>query len=103
MQIGVTIFILIVVISAIWVIIEAKRMKHKVFAIFLIALIIFFYASAFFVFRGKDVDFKTVPGVVSATKVYCSWLTTVFYGNLKSMTVNAVHMNWDLKNSSISK
>ena len=90
---GVALFILAAVIITIWVLIEAKRMKHKIFAIFLIGLILFTYLSAAFVFQGQQVDYKTVPGLISAGKVYMSWLTTVFV-NMKVITTDAIKMDW---------
>ena len=46
MALGVMFFVVAVAVIAIWILIEAKRMKHKIFAIFLIALILFFIALA---------------------------------------------------------
>lgn len=84
----------IVVLSlGIWFFLEFKRMKHKVFALFLIGLVLFIFFSAVFVFNGKEVDYKTGPGVMSATKVYFSWLGSVF-GNFKTITTNAIKMDW---------
>ena len=94
MVIGVTIFVIAVLIIAIWVIIEVKRLRHKLFAMFLIALILFAYISFTFTLKGQDIDFKTIPGLMKATKIYFSWLGSVF-GNLKSITTYAVKMNWN--------
>jgi len=93
MVIGITILIISVLIIAIWVIIEIKRLKHKLFAIFLIGLILFGYFSFTFSLRGQDIDFKTVPGMLEASKLYFSWLGSAF-GNMKSITTNAVKMDW---------
>ena len=93
MVIGITLFVVAVLIVAIWVLIELKRFKHKIFAIFLIALILFSYISASVIFRGQEIDFKTISGLVKATKIYFSWLGSVFL-NVKSITTNAVKMDW---------
>ena len=93
MVIGATFFIIAVLVISIWVIIEMKRMKHKIFAIVLIALILFSYLSATIIFREHDVDFKTAPGVIDAGKIYFSWLSSVFV-NFKTITTNAIHMEW---------
>ena len=93
MVIGTTLFIVGILVVAIWVIIEIKRFKHKIFAVFLIALIIFAYLSFAVVLKDKDIDYKTIPGVVEASKIYYSWLGSMFV-NFKTITTNAIHMDW---------
>ena len=85
--------IVAIAIIAIYVLVELKRFRHKIFAIFLIALILFVYLSATYVFKGRNVDLKTVPGFIEATKIYFNWLLSAF-GNLKTITTNAIHMDW---------
>jgi len=98
MAIGITFFIISVLIIAIWVIIEIKRLRHKVFAIFLIALILFTYVSFMVVLKDQNVDLKTVSGLTTATKLYFSWMFSVF-GNLKSITTHAIDMDWTSANT----
>jgi len=98
MAMGITLLIIAVSIIGIYVLVEFKRFKHKMFAIFLIAMILFFYLSAVYVFKGKDLDMKTIPGVIDITKVYFSWLFSIF-GNVKSVTSNAVKMDWGVNES----
>ncbi len=93
MVIGITFFVIAVLIIAIWVIIEIKRLKHKLFAIFLIALILFTYLGFTMALKGQDVDLKTVPGLIKATNLYFSWLGSIF-GNLKSITTYTVKQDW---------
>ena len=100
MVVGTTLFIIAVLIIAIYVLVEIKRLRHKIFAIFLIGLILFTYVSFSVVLKDKDIDYKTIPGVTSASKLYFSWLFSVF-GNLKSITTNAIKMDWSSTNSSI--
>lgn len=95
MVIGITLFIVAVSIIAIWVIIEIKRMKHKFLAIFLIGLILFVYLSFAFVTKGQDINLKTTSGLIQATKLYFSWLSSAFV-NLKTITANAIDMDWGL-------
>ena len=94
MVVGITLFIVAVLIIAIWVVIEIKRLKHKLFAIFLIALILFTYISFTVTLRGQEIDYTTVSGMITATKLYFSWLGSIF-GNLKTMTTHAIHMDWN--------
>jgi len=93
MVIGTTLFIVAVLIIAVWIVIEIKRFRHKIFALFLIGLILFMYFSFTFATDGKNIDFKTVPGLIKAAKLYFSWLGYTFE-NLKTITVNVIGMDW---------
>jgi len=93
MKIGVTLFVIGILIIAIWLIIEVKRFKHKALAVFLIALILFTYFSFTATLKGKDLDLKTISGLTTATKLYFTWLGSMFV-NLKTITTNEIKMNW---------
>jgi len=80
-------------IAFIWVFIELKRFKHKLFALLLIAVILFGYLSFVLVFKDQPIDYKSATGLTKATKIYFVWLGSVF-GNMKSITTNAVQMEW---------
>jgi len=97
-----TIIFLSILIAVIWVFVEVKRLKHKVVAMILIALIIFSYLSFFAVFSSQEIDLKSPLGMVDATKIYFSWLGSIFT-NLKMLTTNAIHLNWKPDNSTIVK
>ena len=94
MVVGITLFIVAVLIIAIWGVIEIKRFKHKLFAIFLIVLILFTYLSFTITLRGQEIDYTTISGMMTATKLYFSWLVSIF-GNLKTMTTHAIRMDWN--------
>lgn len=93
MAVGVTLLVISVLIIAIWVVVELKRMRHKVFAIFLIGLILFSYLSFTIVLKGKDVDLTSFEGMKEAGTLYFSWLGTVFT-NFKTITAKAIKMDW---------
>ncbi|MCK5624354.1 hypothetical protein KAI04_00750 [Candidatus Pacearchaeota archaeon] len=93
MAVGVTLLIVAVLIIAVWIIIEVKRFKHKLFAIFLIFLILFTYLSFTAVLKGEEIDFKSPVGVKEAGTLYISWLGSIF-GNLKTITTHAIDMDW---------
>lgn len=99
MVIGTTILVIAILIVSIWIIIEIKRFKHKLLAIFLVALILFTYISFVSVIKGKEIDFKSVEGLKEAGGLYLSWLGSVF-SNLKTLTVNAVNMDWKANETS---
>ena len=93
MAIGIALFVIAVLVVAIYVLVEIKRMRHKVFAVFLICLILFTYISFATVLKGKDIDYKSIGGLTTAGKLYLSWLGSMF-GNAKSITTYAVKMDW---------
>ena len=82
MAIGVVLFVVGILIVAIWVVIEMKRMRHKLFAVFLIAIILFTYLSFTLVMKKHDVDLKTIPGIIDAGGLYFNWFGSLF-GNAK--------------------
>ena len=96
---GFSIFLIVtlVIILIIYILIEIKRAKHKVFAIVVIILILFMYFSIAYVFKGQNVDYKSVHGIEGASKIYLAWLGG-FYGNVKTVTINAIKMNWSANN-----
>ena len=93
MEVGIKFFIVAIAVIAIWIIFEMKRFKHKLFAILLIALILFTYIGFNTSLKGEEIDFKTMEGITKGVKLYFSWLTSVV-GNLKLVTTNAIKMDW---------
>jgi len=75
-------------------------MKHKLFAIFLIGLIIFTYVTFTISLKDKDVTLNTVPGIVDAGRLYFSWLGSVFI-KAKSVTMYAIGLDWKTYNESV--
>ena len=98
MAIGITFVVVAVLILAIWIFIEFKRFRHKIWAILLILLIIFGYFSFNSVIKGKDLDLKTMDGIKEAGSLYLLWMGHAF-GNLKTITSNAISMNWSANKS----
>lgn len=93
MQIGVTMLVIGVLIAAIWLVIEIKRMRHKLFAVFLIALILFTYISFSVVLKNEHVDLTSVSGIGKASKLYVAWLGSAF-SNIKAITSYATKQDW---------
>ena len=93
MEIGVALFVTIIAVVAIWVVLEVKRLKHKLFAIFLIGLVLFGYLSFSYTMRNNNIDLTTISGLFDASKIYLSWLAGAF-DNIKFLTANAVKMDW---------
>tara|TARA_Y100000296_G_C5164056_1_gene253531 strand:- start:1588 stop:1914 length:327 start_codon:yes stop_codon:yes gene_type:complete len=87
------ILIVSAIIILVWILIEFKRFRHKIFAIFLMVLIVFLYLGGVVVFQDKTIDFSSYSGIMDATKIYFSWLGSIF-GNFKTMTAGAIQLDW---------
>ena len=93
MKLTTSLIVLLITIAGIWLIIESKRLKHKIFAIFLIALIIFTYVSFASVISDENLDLTTFNGIKTAGGLYLSWMGNAFT-NIRTITANAIHMEW---------
>jgi hypothetical protein len=93
MGMSVIIFIIVVLIVTIWIIFGFKKVKHKFFALFLIALILFSFFSFNAAFGGKDISINSISDLGGVAKLYFSWLVNVF-NNMKVITTQAVKMDW---------
>ena len=98
MQFTVTFLSIIVLVAVVWILLETKKFKHKMLEFFIIFLILFTYFSFTFVLSGKNIDLSTLDGIGQAGSLYFSWLGSVFQ-NLKTITANAVHLNWSPQSS----
>jgi len=98
---GTALLIVSGLIALIWILIEVKRIRHKIFAIFLVFAIIFLYWGAIVVFQGQNIDFTSFSGAAEASKVYFSWLLSVF-SNIKSVTASVIQLDWSSYNKSIT-
>jgi hypothetical protein len=92
-MIGIVLMLVAAVIVIIWVMVEFQRLKHKIFAIVLISLILFGYLSFALVLKDKNLDYRSVAGLMTAGKVYFSWLGGTL-GNFKTMTSHAISLDW---------
>jgi len=83
----------IVLIIAVYLIFELKRMKHKLLALFLIGLILFSFFSFNAVFKGREIKIESITDLENAAKLYFNWLGYIF-NNVKVITANVIQMNW---------
>jgi len=102
MVVGLALIIVSLVVIAIWVVIEVKRVQHKVWAIFLIAIVLFGYISFTMTLKSQDIDYKSASGLMQATKIYFSWLGHIIF-NLKDLTGDAIDKDWSISNKSTQK
>ena len=93
MALGVVFFVIVAVVIAIWLLFGFKRMKHKLFAVILIALILFSFFSFNVAFNGKEISLNNISDLGKISKIYFSWLGNIF-GNMKTITGQAVKMDW---------
>jgi len=101
MAIGGTLLIIGIIVAVIWVFIELKRFRHKIWAVFLIILILFTYFGFMMSIKGKNIDLKSMDGIKTAGKLYFAWLTNAFK-NTKIITTNVIKMDWRGDNSTVS-
>jgi len=85
--------VIAILIAVIWIFVELKRFKHKIFAMLLIAVILFSYFGFVMAIKGQEIDFKSVDGLKTAGGLYWAWLGNIF-GNFKSMTTHAIKLDW---------
>ncbi|PJE81309.1 hypothetical protein COU58_03260 [Candidatus Pacearchaeota archaeon CG10_big_fil_rev_8_21_14_0_10_32_42] len=95
-------FIVILILGLIAIVVVLLKLKNlpKLFAFFLITMLIFVYFSFNISISGKYVDFRNPSGWVEAGGIYLSWLSSTFQ-NAKSITLHAISLDWKPKNESI--
>ena len=92
-MIATSLVILLALVAGIWVLVEFRRLKHKIWAFVLIGLIVFAYLSITLVLREQDINYKSPSGVFQASSVYFSWLGSLL-GNFRTMTAHAINLDW---------
>ncbi len=97
---GISWIIIGILIVVFLLVLKARHVKHRFFALVLVLLIIFVYFTSTSLLSGKDINFKTFEGWVSAGKIYFSWLGHAL-GNAKIIIGNAIKMDW-ASNSSVN-
>jgi len=83
----------IILIVLLLIMLRAKRMQHKIYAIFMVVLIIFLYTTGSRIIAEHNIDIKTFDGMVIAGKLYFNWLGHVL-ANTKTLVGNALKMDW---------
>jgi len=81
-----------VLIVLILIFFKFKDVKHRVFSISLILLVLFFYMT--FTNVASDVNLNSVEGIVKAGELYFVWLGNAVK-NVVGITSSAIHMNWE--------
>lgn len=69
-------------------------MKHKVYAILIVLILMFLYISGTQIIGSNNIDISTGEGVVEAAKMYLVWMGHIAE-NTKSLAGRAIQMDWE--------
>lgn len=89
-----------ILVAAFLLLLKARHIKHRFFALILVLILIFIYLTSSSLLSNQNLNFKTFEGWMKAGKIYFSWLGHAF-GNAKEITGQAVKMDW-IGNSSLN-
>ena len=90
----------IFIVLLIFLLVKFKYVKHKLTWIIVFILIIIGYLGFFISTHGQNIDLNSVDGVMTAGKLYFSWLGNSF-SNLKTISSNAVKLDWTSNNTDV--
>jgi len=85
--------IIAILVLAAFIVLKTNHFKHRVWVVLLVLLALFLYASLTFINAKNDLDLNSTKGVFDSAKIYLGWLANGFK-NLKSITGNAIKMDW---------
>lgn len=80
-------------------ILKMNHFKHKIWILFIVLLVLFLYISISIVNDKYKLDLTTTDGVFHSFNIYLGWLANGFH-NLRSLTGNAINMDWTETNAS---
>jgi ABC-type polysaccharide/polyol phosphate export permease len=83
------IWIITVLIVLIFIVIKFKELRHKFSFLFIVFLLLLLVFSLSVAYSGTNVDLSTFDGIVSAGKIYFSFLGGIF-DKTKSVTGYAI-------------
>jgi len=89
--------IVIILVILAFVFLRMSHARRRTTLILLIVFLVFVYFTASHVFKQYDIDWKSASGLSKGAKVYFAWLGGAF-GNLRTLTSNAIKMDWSQKN-----
>ena len=93
--------LVITVLVVLFLLFKFKAMRHKIGLVVSISLLVFFFVSFGQLYFTHDLDLSTFDGVLSAGKIYFSWLGS-FTGNVVKVSTYAVKQNWELNVSAVA-
>jgi len=87
--------IIIILIILAFFFLRMKHLRHKIYMVVLIVVILFVYITAGNILAKHNISLKTTEGIIQGIKVYYAWLGGVF-DNFKTIAGNAIKMDWKL-------
>ena len=72
---------------------KVNHLRHRIWILALVFLALFLYTSAAIVYSENELRFNSMEGIFNSMKIYIGWLGNGFQ-NLKSLSGNAVDMDW---------
>ena len=78
-----------------------RDVKHKIGTFLVIAFLVLFVASLFFVYSMQGAGISSFDGLVGFGKAYFSWLGGVF-GNVAHISGYAIQQNWGVNSTNIT-
>ena len=85
--------IIAILVAVLWLFFKARHMKHRMYAVVVILLVLFIYVTGLSVLKSSESNLTTFKGFLSASKIYFNWLISLFK-NVKTVAGNAIKMNW---------
>lgn len=76
-----------------FILLKTNHFKHRAWIILIVVLALFLYVSITLVNTNHDLNVNSTEGFFNSVKIYSGWLANGFK-NLKSITGNAVKMDW---------
>ncbi len=86
----------------IFIFIKFIHMKHKIYAVLIVLLLLFLYVTAGQVISSNEIDVTSGEGVVQAATIYFKWMAHIFK-NARVLAGNAIKMDWEgaIKNTTL--
>jgi hypothetical protein len=82
------------------IVIKMSHFRRKFFTLVLIFLALLLFSGFYFVYSKNGADLSSVDGLKTTGKLYLGWFANGF-NNMKSLTGNAIKMDWSNTNSSL--
>ncbi|MEK6873284.1 MAG: hypothetical protein AABW91_00390 [Nanoarchaeota archaeon] len=95
------IILIVVLVGIIFLFVKLKYVKHKLVWILLLIFVLAVYLGFILSIAGQNIDLKTPEGAKLAIKLYLGWMGNSF-SNLKTLTGDAVKLDWKSVNSTDS-
>lgn len=90
--------IIVLLVIFVLIVLKFKEVRHKLGFLILLLIFLFLVVTAFNVYKNNKVDISTFDGLVSAGKIYFSWLGSVV-DNVKGISGYASKQEWSINNT----